>query len=90
MGSVSRYLGLLATELGRWDMAERHFTVALEMETHIGARATVAWTQFYYARLLHLRGDAPERAEPLTQRALENAAELGLSRLTENILALDS
>ena len=90
MGSASRYLGLLATQLGHWDMAERHFELALEMETRLGARPFVAWTQYFYARMLALRSADPERMRKLADRALENSRDLGLSPLSERILALSS
>ena len=88
MGSVSRYLGILASELQRWDMAERHFGVAMELETRIGARPAVAWTGYYHARMRYRHGDA--RAEETARQALECARELGISSLTERIQSLAS
>src|SRR4030095_16202591 len=37
VGSILRFLGILATTLERWDDAESHFEGALEMEKHIVA-----------------------------------------------------
>src|SRR5206468_4109310 len=54
-GSVSRYLGLLATTLERWSDAERHFEEALTMNERIGARPWLAYTQEDYARMLLAR-----------------------------------
>ena len=88
MGSVSRYLGILASELQRWDMAERHFGVAMELETRIGARPALAWTGYYHARMRYRHGDA--RAEETARQALECARELGISSLTERIQSLAS
>src|SRR5262249_33228967 len=57
-GSVARPLGLLATVLGRYDAAERHFEDALAMNARIRARIWVAHTQHDYARMLVAR-DGP-------------------------------
>jgi DNA-binding SARP family transcriptional activator/tetratricopeptide (TPR) repeat protein len=67
MGSISRYLGLLAGQLGRVEEAAAHFEQALEMNERMGARPWLAYAQHDYARLLLIR-DEPEaraRAEDL-------------------------
>ena len=88
IGSVARYLGLLATALSRWDDAARHFEDALTMNTRMGARPWVAHTQHDYARMLLRRSDAGDRrAERLLADALETARELGMRRLEEKITA---
>ena len=51
-GSVSRYLGILATTMGRWEDAIQHFEYALEINTRLGARPYLAHTQQDYARML--------------------------------------
>lgn len=48
-GSVSRYLGLLATTAGRWDAAARHFEAALAMNQRIRARPLLAVTAVNHA-----------------------------------------
>lgn len=68
-GSVSRYLGLLAATLKRWDEAQRHFEHALAGNEKMGARAWVARTQEDYAATLLARGESGDR-----DRALELAA----------------
>ena len=55
-GSVSRYLGLLATTLERWEVAARRFEEAMQMHAAMGARPLLARTQADYARMLRLRG----------------------------------
>jgi DNA-binding SARP family transcriptional activator/tetratricopeptide (TPR) repeat protein len=79
-GAVSRYLGLLAALLRRWDDAGRHLEQALEMNERLGLRPWLAHTQHDYARIL-LERDAPrerERALELVQQALATYRELGM------------
>jgi DNA-binding SARP family transcriptional activator len=80
LGSTSRPLGMLATLLGRFEDAERHFEEALRMNERMGARPWLAHTQEGYARLL-LRRDAGgdrERAEELQSQADATYRELGM------------
>jgi DNA-binding SARP family transcriptional activator/tetratricopeptide (TPR) repeat protein len=79
-GSVARYLGLLATTMGRRDDAERHFENALEMNQRMGARPWLAYTQEDYARLLLVRGGPRdrERADGLLELARSTYRELGM------------
>jgi DNA-binding SARP family transcriptional activator len=77
MGSMSRYLGLLAGVLGRPDDAARHFEEAMEMNERMGARPWLAYTQHDYARLLADRD--PERAETLLAEARATYRELGMA-----------
>lgn len=71
VGSVSRYLGLLAATAGRWEDAEGHYTGAREANAAIGARPWLARTLHDQARML-LRRDAAgdrERARALSAEA---------------------
>jgi hypothetical protein len=71
MDSTSRTLGLLATALGRFADAARHFEQATLMNERMGARPWVAHTQHAQARMLLRRdgvGDR-ERAAALLSRA---------------------
>jgi DNA-binding SARP family transcriptional activator len=81
-GSVSRYLGLLAATLERWDDAARHFEDALAANEKMGARPWFAHTQHDHARMLLTRGDPGdrERAQGLLDRALATYHELGMKR----------
>lgn len=81
IGSVSRYLGLLAMLLGRLDEAERHFEHALEMNERMGARPWLAHTRLDYARMLAARGGAGdrERASDLLEAARATYRQLGMS-----------
>jgi class 3 adenylate cyclase/DNA polymerase III delta prime subunit len=90
LGSVSHYLGLLATTMARWSDAVRHFEDALEMNTRMGARPWVAHAQHDYADML-VRRDEPgdrEKAVGLLAQALDAAQELGMRALVEKALAL--
>ncbi len=89
-GSASRYLGLLAVTMKRWEEAEKHLEDALEMNAMMGARPWLARTQHDYAKMLLARdepGDREKALELLTQ-ALDTAQDLGMKALVERSLAL--
>lgn len=90
MGSASRYLGLLAATMKRWDDAERHFEDALEMNSRMGARPWVAHTRHDYADMLLTRDELGDRekALELVSKALDAAQEMGMKPLVEKALAL--
>jgi tetratricopeptide (TPR) repeat protein len=90
-GAASRFLGLLATTMRRWEDAERHFSEAFEMNARMGASSFVALTQHAWATMLLVRGASgdAERARGLLADALRTARELGMPLLAEKILALD-
>jgi len=86
-GSVSRYLGLLATVSSRRDDAARHFEEGLERNARIGARPSVAHTQHDFALML-VNGDGPgdrPRAIELLSDALMTCDELGMSALRVSV-----
>jgi class 3 adenylate cyclase/tetratricopeptide (TPR) repeat protein len=86
-GAVSRYLGALASLLGRWSDAAQHFDDAIAMNTRMDARPWLAHTQHQYAEMLHTRnrnGDR-DRAVELLGSALAIARELGMNSLEERI-----
>jgi class 3 adenylate cyclase len=89
-GSISRYLGLLATTLGRYDDAERHFAVALQMNQRLKARPLVALVRADFAHMLAERGgeDDLAQANDLIGEALRAAGELGMRSLVERAFAL--
>jgi tetratricopeptide (TPR) repeat protein len=79
IGSVSRYLGLLAMLIERWDDSERHFEEALEMNERMNARAWLAHTQEDYGRMLLERGGA-DHGSKLIAAAFATYDELGMPR----------
>lgn len=89
-GSASRHLGLLASVLGRFDDAERHFAEAQRMHERIRSRPLMAHTQHDLAAMLCMR-DAPgdrERASALLATAVATARELGMGGLEQRGEAL--
>jgi len=89
-GSVSRYLGLLATMMKRWEDAILHFEVALEMNERMGARPWLAHTQHDYARMLLERSEPgdDERTREFLARALATYRELGMESYEKATSAL--
>ncbi|MFQ5513206.1 MAG: AAA family ATPase [Myxococcota bacterium] len=90
LGSVQGYLGLLATLLGRWELAERHLQAALRANRQCGAAPFVAYAAYDYAQLCLARDDPGDRERALSQvnDALELAREVGMRGLVEKSLAL--
>ncbi len=86
-GAVARFLGLLAMTLARWEDAEQHFSAALALNAHMGARPWLAHTQHQYAVMLLARSHGPDRARAraLLDMASSTAAELGMLALGEKI-----
>ena len=76
-GSVSRYLGLLASTMSRFEEARRHFEDAMEMNERMGARPWLAHSQEDYGRMLLERGET-ERASALIATAIAIYRELGM------------
>jgi tetratricopeptide (TPR) repeat protein len=90
VGSVSRPLGLLATTVGRFGAAARHFEDALEMNGKIRSPLWVAHTQHGYAHTL-LRRDHPGdrgKALKLLAAAFATADDLGLKVLADRAHSL--
>ena len=89
LGSASRYLGLLAHQLGRLDEADAHFAAALAMNSRMDARPMVAHTQHDWARLLLERSSTGDhaRADALLADAARTAEELGMSVLARRVAA---
>ncbi|MCP4005851.1 MAG: AAA family ATPase [bacterium] len=90
MGSVQRYLGVLATVLRRFNIASGHFLAAEEMESLAGARPWMAWAQNERARMLMIRNRDGDRleAEALAARALGTARDLGMRSLERRVLSI--
>ncbi|MBI1886651.1 MAG: AAA family ATPase [Chloroflexi bacterium] len=89
-GSVPHYLGLLATTMGRWREAQRHFEDALEMHEKMRSPPWLAHTRYEYARMLLARGEPGDRekAQALLSQALATARELGMQKVAAEAEAL--
>jgi DNA-binding CsgD family transcriptional regulator len=90
-GCVSYYLGLLAMTLERWDEAEQHFTVSLDLNRQWGYRPYVAYTRYAWADMLLRRGEPSdrERAREALTDAKATAEEIGTVRLLRLIGELE-
>ena len=86
-GAAARFLGMLATTMGRWDEAEAHSQAALALNTRMGARPWLAHTQHQYAVLLLARNQLGDdgKAAALLDEALATACDLGMRALEERI-----
>jgi DNA-binding NarL/FixJ family response regulator/tetratricopeptide (TPR) repeat protein len=79
-GAASRYLGLLAMAMSRWDVAEAHFVDALAMHERMQARPLLAHARREYAAMLLRRGrraDLPH-ARTLLEEAIAGYTELDM------------
>jgi tetratricopeptide (TPR) repeat protein len=90
LGAISRFLGILASTMARWDDAERRFGDALQMNERIGARPWLAHTREDYARMLLERGDVGDRhkAEQLLAAAVATYQECGMDAHAAKALTL--
>jgi len=61
-GSMSRYLGQLATLLERWDDAEKHYEEASAANARMGSTPWVALTRRDHAAMLRARGEHGDRS----------------------------
>jgi hypothetical protein len=83
LGSAEYYLARLAATLGRWEVAEQHFTRALEANTRLGAPLFFARAQCAFADVLSRRAATGDhgRALELVEAAHSAARSLGLAAL---------
>ena len=90
MGSVAHYLGLLATTMHRFDVADADFAHAAAGYERLGARPWLALTRLEWSRMLLTRdreGDAA-RAQALLDEALLTAQALGIPMIDRRARAL--
>jgi class 3 adenylate cyclase len=80
MGPVAGVLGNLATVMGRFSDAERHFERAIALNEGFGARGWQPLAQGDYARMLLIRSGPGDRARALEllDIAMATSQELGL------------
>ena len=88
-GPISRHLGLLASALGRDEVAERFFESALDSARELATGPFVARTSYEFARHLDRTGSDPELKNRLLGEARRVAGNLEQRGLTELITALE-
>lgn len=90
LGSVDRYLGLLAGCLAEVDDAEQHLSSAIDGNARLGARPWVAHSEFELAELLLARQPVGDRARAraLLRDAHETCDALGMRALGAKVAAL--
>lgn len=83
LSSVARICGRLATLLGEWETAARHFREALQRERALGSPPLVARSELDFAKMLQARGRKRdrERAQRLLVSAAQTAGSLGMLQL---------
>jgi hypothetical protein len=89
LGSVARYLGLLAAMLDDPEAADRHLDAAESANRKMGARPWLAHTLYDRAQLLIRRdgpGD-PDQAASLLEECRTLCAQVGLTALTQKLEA---
>ena len=87
LGSANRFLGQLASTLGDWSLAERHFSAAISMDHRMRARPWLAHTQHRYASMLRRRnrqGDI-ELAHDLLEQSMTTANDLNMVLLKSQL-----
>ncbi|RIK35445.1 MAG: hypothetical protein DCC58_20475, partial [Chloroflexi bacterium] len=89
-GSTAHFVALLQTTLGQYAEAEQHFEQALAFNRKLQAPPFLARTQYEYASMLakNDRAGDEQRALVLVDQALATAESLGMTRLSEQALAL--
>jgi tetratricopeptide (TPR) repeat protein len=89
-GPVSRFLGLLAATMRRWDEAEAHFAAALDLAVRMAAPPFIARILHDHAAMLVACGRPAdlERARTLLDEAIATADRLGMARVLERANAL--
>jgi tetratricopeptide (TPR) repeat protein len=89
-GPVALRLGMVAAMLGRWEEAERHFELAMERCTRLGAPAITARVLYERSRMLVARGGETDLASAaeLLARAEGICRELDLPGVGGRVAAL--
>jgi hypothetical protein len=93
-GSAELFLALTAGTIGRWQLADEHFALAMERNARSGNRAWSVHGKYEYAALLIRQGDAKDqpRLRELLRECLAGATDMGMTRVVDqtNALAADA
>ncbi|MBK9608893.1 MAG: AAA family ATPase [Betaproteobacteria bacterium] len=89
-GAADRLLGMLATTLQRWDLAQHHLEHAIDFDERTGGRPWLAQSRHALATMLLRRNQVGDRdrARRLLDTALDDARMLGMRGLEEATLDL--
>ena len=89
MGALDRYLGILATTLGRLDEAEAHFEAAIAHNEQMNGRPWAARTRANYAAMLRGRNRSGDlaRAASFESTALVAAEAMGMTALAHELIS---
>jgi class 3 adenylate cyclase/tetratricopeptide (TPR) repeat protein len=89
-GAADRGIAQLYSTLGRYDDAEHHYRVALELEQRMESPPLQARTHYWYARMLQRRGGLNDRDESLRHLdiTLATTARLSMRQLERDAEAL--
>jgi tetratricopeptide (TPR) repeat protein len=82
-GPIARSIGIVASVLGDFANAERHFLAAIDLSEETGLRVSLAQGRMNYGDML-LRRDGPgdrEKARALLRQAVEAAQDMGMVRV---------
>jgi tetratricopeptide (TPR) repeat protein len=90
VGSAELFLALAAGTVGRWDVADEHFTRAMVANERAGNRLWIVHGKYEYAKLLAGRGDAQDQShlQALLRDCLAGATDMGMTRVVEQTTSL--
>jgi hypothetical protein len=90
LGSVERFLALLAAAQRRWEEADAHFGAAMRRNRQLGAKSLLALTQREHAMMLLARNQKGDRvrAMRILDDTLALARQLGMEDQIRRVLVL--
>ena len=90
LGSVERFLALLAAAQRRWEEADAHFGAAMRRNRQLGAKSLLALTQREHAMMLLARNQKGDRvrAMRILDETLALARQLGMEDQIRRVLVL--
>jgi hypothetical protein len=90
VGSAELPLALAAGTVGRWDVADDHFTRAMVANERAGNRIWIVHGQFEYSKLLAGRGDSSDRRRigELLRSCHGAATDMGMIRVVNQAESL--